>query len=147
MVVPGSHKTFISCAGETPASNWESSLQKRQETGVPPGDLLRSLTDACSIKYCEAPAGSVIVFDSNLLHGSHSNVSPYSRMNAFYVFNAVSNVIRVPFAAPSERPEHIATRDPKWQEPLQAIRDPSYAAVRKQAMQPAGVRRASESSA
>lgn len=130
MVMPGSHKVFLSCAGETPENNWETSLKERQATGVPSREALEKMADDYGIKHCEAPAGSVILFDSNLMHGSHNNVSPKSRSNAFFVYNAISNVIAPrPFAAGAPRPEHIATRDPAWLAPLQRMVDPDYASL------------------
>ncbi|WP_370543113.1 phytanoyl-CoA dioxygenase family protein [Geomicrobium sp. JCM 19055] len=34
MLIPGSHKWYVSCAGETPDKNYNKSLQK-QELGIP----------------------------------------------------------------------------------------------------------------
>ncbi len=39
MLMPGSHKTFIACAGETPEDNHKTSL-KKQEVGVPSHEAL-----------------------------------------------------------------------------------------------------------
>lgn len=130
MVIPGSHKVFIQCPGETPSANWESSLREPQHIGTPPGEFLRQLADQNGIDYCSAQAGSVLLFDCNLMHASHSNVSPWGRMNSFFVYNAVSNrALDTPFAAPTLRPEHIATHDPEWMVPLQAIDGPDYDSI------------------
>jgi ectoine hydroxylase len=50
-------------------------------------------------------------FDSNCMHGSANNITPYSRSNIFIVFNSVHNALVEPFAAPAPRPAYIAARD------------------------------------
>ncbi|MGH3596647.1 MAG: hypothetical protein ACRDUT_11870, partial [Mycobacterium sp.] len=57
------------------------------------------------------PAGSALWFDSNIMHGSNDNITPYPRSNIFLVFNSVDNTCVEPFAAPNRRPEYIASRD------------------------------------
>ena len=52
------------------------------------------------------------MFDSNCMHASNGNVTPFSRSNLFLVFNSMENVCGEPFAAPARRPEHLATRNP-----------------------------------
>lgn len=109
MFVPGSHETFISCVGETPDDNYKSSL-KRQETGIPDADSIAQLVDEGGIVAPAPKAGSVVIFDCNTLHASNGNITPFERINAFFVFNAWSNRLEEPFAAKSPRPEHIAHR-------------------------------------
>ena len=110
MVVPGSHKTFVSCVGETPDNNFESSL-KKQEIGTPDLGSLKQLVEGSEIVAPKGPAGSVLLFDCNIMHASTENLSPFPRSNAFFVFNSVENAAEKPFAAPSPRPEHIGSRD------------------------------------
>ena len=45
------------------------------------------------------PAGSVVFFDSNILHGSNSNITPSARSNLFYVYNQVDNALQAPFCS------------------------------------------------
>ncbi|HIK65409.1 MAG TPA: ectoine hydroxylase, partial [Henriciella marina] len=89
--------------------NYKSSL-KRQETGIPDADSIAQLVDEGGIVAPAPKAGSVVIFDCNTLHASNGNITPFERMNAFFVFNAWSNRLKAPFAANSERPEHIAHR-------------------------------------
>ncbi|GMW03011.1 MAG: ectoine dioxygenase [Candidatus Hydrogenedentota bacterium] len=110
MVVPGSHKTFVSCGGATPENHYKQSL-KRQEYGVPDPSSLRALVDQGGIVAPKGGPGSVLLFECNLMHGSNSNISPYPRSNVFFVYNSVSNALGKPFAAKSQRPEFIASRD------------------------------------
>ena len=118
MFVPGSHETFISCVGETPEDNYKASL-KKQETGIPDAKIIEELVDEGGIVAPAPKAGSVVIFDCNTLHASNGNITPFERMNAFFVFNAWSNRLEEPFAAPSARPEHIAHR--KVEAPLKPL--------------------------
>lgn len=109
MLIPGSHRHFISCAGETPDNNYQKSL-KKQEIGVPDESALRTLADAGGIVSAKGKAGSVIFFDCNTMHGSNSNITPYPRSNVFVVYNSMDNQLEPPQAGLAPRPEFIAVR-------------------------------------
>lgn len=110
MVMPGSHKKFVSCVGRTPENHFKQSL-RRQEYGVPDQDSLTSLAREGGIDMPVGKAGSLLVFDCNLMHGSGSNISPYPRSNVFIVYNSVENRLVQPFSGQKPRPEYIAARD------------------------------------
>lgn len=110
MLIPGSHRHFISCAGETPDENYKKSLRK-QETGVPDELLLRYLSDLGGIVSCKGKAGSVVFFDCNTMHGSNGNITPYPRSNVFFVYNSIENQLGAPKHGLKPRPEFVATRD------------------------------------
>jgi ectoine hydroxylase len=110
MIMPGSHKTFVSCVGETPDSHYKESL-RGQEIGTPDPDSLSILANKHGIDLFTGPAGSATMFDCNCMHGSNGNITPFPRSNVFVVFNSVENTCEEPFAAPSRRPEFIAARD------------------------------------
>lgn len=110
MVIPQSHKTYVSCVGQTPEEHYKDSL-KRQEYGVPDHDSLKRLVDRGGIVAPTGPAGSALFFDCNTMHGSSSNISPYPRTNVFFVYNSVENGLQEPFCGLKPRPEHIATRE------------------------------------
>lgn len=110
MIMPGSHQYFISCIGETPDDHYKESLRK-QEYGVPDSDSLRFLADQNGIRSMVAPAGSVVFFDCNAMHGSNSNISPYPRSNVFFVYNSTENTLNSPKYGLNPRPEFIATRE------------------------------------
>lgn len=112
MLMPGSQRRFIACAGETPDNNHTTSL-KKQDIGVPSNDALARMGDECGIEYASGKAGTVILFDCNTLHGSNGNITPFPRSNAFFVYNAWSNRVAEPFAAKAPRPEFLCQRDPK----------------------------------
>ena len=110
MVMPGSHRTFVQCAGETPENNYRSSL-KEQEVGVPSEEDITKMAAEHGIDQFTGQAGSALWFDSNILHGSGNNITPYPRSNIFLVFNSVENALVQPFAAEKPRPTFIAGRD------------------------------------
>ncbi|OGG56156.1 MAG: ectoine hydroxylase [Candidatus Handelsmanbacteria bacterium RIFCSPLOWO2_12_FULL_64_10] len=110
MVIPGSHHSFVSCVGATPEDHYRDSL-RRQEVGVPDRESLRRLTEEGGIAAPTGPAGSVLLFECNLQHGSNSNISPWPRSNVFLVYNSVENRLVEPFCGLRPRPEFIASRD------------------------------------
>ncbi|GHD84507.1 ectoine dioxygenase [Streptomyces naganishii JCM 4654] len=110
MIVPGSHRTFLGCAGATPEDNYKKSLQM-QDAGTPSDEALTSLADEHGIRLFTGRAGSATWFDCNCMHGSGDNITPYPRSNVFIVFNSVENTAVEPFAAPVRRPEFIGARD------------------------------------
>ena len=109
MLIPGSHRHFISCEGKTPDEHYKQSL-KKQEYGVPDPLLLRYLADMGGITSCKGRAGSVVFFDCNTMHGSNSNITPYPRSNVFFVYNSVDNRLESPQDGLKPRPEYVAAR-------------------------------------
>lgn len=109
MFMRGSHARFHSCVGETPKNHYRTSL-KKQEYGVPDRDSLARAAEN-GIVMPTGKAGSVIIFDCNTIHGSNSNITPFPRSNAFFVFNADLNRLEMPFGPAKPRPEWVATRN------------------------------------
>ncbi|WP_405182210.1 ectoine hydroxylase [Nocardia sp. NBC_01377] len=110
MVMPGSHRSFVGCQGTTPAENYRESLRE-QEIGVPTQSDIADLAARHGIVQFTGRAGSALLFDSNIMHGSSDNITPFPRSNIFLVFNSVENTLVDPFAAPAPRPTYIAARD------------------------------------
>jgi ectoine hydroxylase len=110
MIMPGSHKTYVSCVGETPDDNYKSSLVK-QEAGTPDQQILTDLAARHGIDVLEGKAGGATMFDCNCMHGSNGNITPFPRSNVFIVYNSVENACVEPFAAPGPRPTFIGARD------------------------------------
>ncbi|MFR9728535.1 ectoine hydroxylase [Saccharopolyspora sp. MS10] len=110
MVMPGAHRTYVSCAGRTPGDNYKSSLRE-QKVGVPAEEDITRLGYEHGIEQFTGSAGSALWFDSNTMHGSGNNITPFPRSNIFIVFNSVHNRPVAPFAARRPRPEFIAARD------------------------------------
>ena len=112
MVIPGSHHRFVTCVGETPEDNYKTSL-KQQEIGVPDDESLTRLIEQGGIFTTAGKAGSVVVFDCNLMHGSNGNITPFPRSNAFFAFNAMSNAVVEPFGKTRPRPDFLCERQPR----------------------------------
>ncbi|MFG3551096.1 ectoine hydroxylase [Streptomyces sp. NPDC047725] len=109
MIMPGSHKTFLGCAGATPKDNYKKSLQM-QDAGTPSDEALTKMASEYGIRLFTGKAGSATWFDCNCMHGSGDNITPFPRSNVFIVFNSVENTAVEPFAAPIRRPEFIGAR-------------------------------------
>ncbi|KXS39922.1 MAG: ectoine hydroxylase [Halomonadaceae bacterium T82-2] len=109
MLIPGSHKVFVPCLGETPDDHHKQSL-KTQEFGVPGPDALEQLIDANGIESPTGAAGGLLLFDCNTLHGSNANMSPDPRSNVFFVYNRWDNACVEPYGARRRRPSFLAHR-------------------------------------
>ena len=117
-LIPGSHKSFVSCAGPTPEEHHRASLRK-QEYGVPSIAALERLVAKGGLVAAHGASGTLILHEGNTMHGSPDNISPAARTNLFFVYNSVANVpAEKPFAATSFRPEFLGSRDFR---PLQAV--------------------------
>lgn len=110
LLMPGSHKTYISCAGETPEDHYRQSLVQ-QQFGVPDDVALKLLSGDKPIVSAVAPIGSVILFDCNMMHGSNGNITPFPRTNVFFVYNALCNRLQSPYCGLAPRPEFVAARN------------------------------------
>jgi ectoine hydroxylase len=110
LLIPRSHRRYASCPGLTPPNHHERSLQ-RQEYGVPTREQLTGFVQQGGIVAETGPAGSAVLFDCNLMHGSVANITPWPRCNVFIVFNSVDNALVAPFSGQAARPPHIASRD------------------------------------
>lgn len=112
MVIPGSHRAYLSCVGETPKEHYRTSL-KRQDYGVPDDGSLTRLVREGGITAPAGKTGSVLIFDCNLMHGSNSNITPYPRSNAFFAYNAMGNALTSPFGTREPRPDFLSERNPE----------------------------------
>lgn len=110
MIMPGSHRTFVSCVAEIPAGHHRDAPRARP-IGTPDADSLAILANKHGIEVLDGPAGSAVLFDCNCMHGSNGNITPFPRSTVYVVFNSVDNACKEPFAAPLRRPEYVAARD------------------------------------
>lgn len=110
MIMPGSHRTFVSCARETQPGHAEEPLY-RLEIRRPDNTSLATLCGNRGIAQFPGQAGSAVIFDSNCMHGSVDNITPFPRSNVFIVYNSVENTLVEPFGAGEPRPRYIASRD------------------------------------
>ena len=110
LIMPGSHREFVSCVGATPDDNYKESLVM-QGAGTPDRAILRDFADRYGIDVMTGRAGGATMFDANCMHASNGNVTPYPRSNLFLVFNSVENACVEPFASSGPRPSFLAARD------------------------------------
>ncbi|MGI5500337.1 ectoine hydroxylase [Lentzea sp. CA-135723] len=110
MVMPGSHKTFVTGMGETRPINWKRSLRD-QDVGVPDHAILTELADRHGIRQFTGKAGDAVMFDCNIMHGSNANITPFARSNIFIVYNSMENTLQAPFGTQSQRPEYLGSRN------------------------------------
>lgn len=110
MLIPGSHRQFIHCVGATPDNHYRQSL-RQQQIGIPDQDSMRRMVERHGIECATGPAGSVVFFDCNTLHGSNGNITPGARSNLFYVYNHVDNAPQPPFCGRAPRPAFVAERE------------------------------------
>lgn len=109
-IIPGSHKKYVSCKGFTPEDNYKKSL-KKQEYGVPSKSAIEELTKNSELIGAYGKAGTLVIHDGNVMHGSPDNISPKPRTNAFFVFNSIENKPVKPFGAPKNRADFLCLKD------------------------------------
>ncbi|MCU0677634.1 MAG: phytanoyl-CoA dioxygenase family protein [Myxococcota bacterium] len=112
LFLPGSHRTFVGCVGETPDENHQTSL-RRQTIGVPSREAITALSEKHGLVGPTGPAGTVVLFDCNLLHASNGNVTPDPRHHLFFVYSAMDNRVVDPPSGRRPRPTYVATREPR----------------------------------
>ncbi len=123
MLIPGSQNHYIACVGETPEDNYKSSL-RAQKVGTPDDESLTQLAESGGIKAPKGPAGTVLLFDCNTMHGSNSNISPFPRSNVFFVYNSIENAPVEPWSGQKPRPPFIAEREDI--SPLEPTQNPDF---------------------
>jgi ectoine hydroxylase len=99
MLVPGSHKLGVIDADLDTVTTSYPLWTINNET-------IRKLVERGGIVVPKGPAGSMIMFDSLLVHGSGSNLSPWDRNTVYLSLCAISNHIRQ-----FKRPAYLAQRD------------------------------------
>ena len=110
MVIPGSHRQFVSCSGLMPPTHHEQSPQ-RPQNGMPSFEVLAKLARENGVAAPKGPPGAITVFDCNLMLGSGANISPYPQCNLFVVYNSTDNAPRAPYSGLGPRPTYIANRE------------------------------------
>ncbi|GLU47534.1 ectoine hydroxylase [Nocardiopsis ansamitocini] len=110
MVMPGSHRTFVSCVGEAPDDRYRSTPEG-EEAGAPDQCSLSILAEKRGVEMLTGPAGSATMLDSNCMHAASSSLTPFPRSSLLIVFNSVENTCAEPFSASSPRPEFLGARD------------------------------------
>lgn len=113
-VVPGSHREDLSATTETIAHGWERTLTNNLRHAISE-TALRSCIERNGMASPLGGAGSVLLFDPRIVHGSPSNISPFERTALFIRYNSVENAL---VKVESPRPSWLAERNPAAIEPL-----------------------------
>ncbi|MFE3738969.1 phytanoyl-CoA dioxygenase family protein [Streptomyces sp. NPDC059096] len=120
MFVPGSHRDGL-CAVDTHDADWTRTLTSKLKHSLRV-EALAAAAKQRGIVAPKAPAGSVLLFHSNILHGSGPNMSPDNRTMVLISYNSVENPLR---DVPDPRPEFLASRTP---DPVVTVGDDALAA-------------------
>jgi predicted 2-oxoglutarate/Fe(II)-dependent dioxygenase YbiX len=113
LIIPGSHKEGVidvpALHGDetTQTSTWVSNLTAKLKYSVN-NETVTRLVRQYGLEALKGPAGSVLFFDSNLLHASANNLSPFDRNMVLITFNSVENI---PITRGTPRPDFIVSRD------------------------------------
>lgn len=117
-IMPGSHRTFVSCVAGGVAGGAAADADGRSPAeadkhpvGTPDQASLNLLSDQHGIDVITGSAGDLIVVDSNCMYGSGGGTAPNPRSNVFVVFNSVDNECTKPFSTSRARPEFLAARE------------------------------------
>ena len=112
LFVPGSHRGgVIEPRGRRDGASMEPSWRADVSAALSytvEQDTLAELVARGGMAGPGGPAGSVLLFDANVVHGSAPNMSPFDRAIALVTYNAVSNA---PAPRPDPRPEFLCSRD------------------------------------
>lgn len=112
MFIPGSHRDAVSATDRADLDGrgvvgTTMSLTDRMRFEIPLSDLAR-LVDTRGVVETVGPANSAVVFSPSIVHGSGTNMSPWSRKMLIITYNSVTNALR---EVESPRPEFVAARD------------------------------------
>lgn len=119
-LIPGSHKEGILASAKPPelqggqreqvyadSPAWITSLTANLKYSLD-RERVGELVSRYGIVAPKGPAGSVLLFDSNVVHGSPNNISPFDRVVVIITFNSVENV---PRKTTDMRPAFLVGRD------------------------------------
>jgi len=131
LLIPGSHKSGMIDRAEDGSGRtgeyadkpaWISNLVAKLKYSVDI-DTVRRLADAHGIIAAKGSRGTVLFFDSNIVHASGSNMLPYDRTLALVTYNSTANV---PLQAHQKRPEFLVSTDAA---PITPVSDDALLAV------------------
>ncbi|WP_062218199.1 phytanoyl-CoA dioxygenase family protein [Streptomyces sp. NBRC 109706] len=92
LFLPGSHRLDTGdTEGRGGEGDWKSHLSADLKYALTP-ERLRPLAERLGIESATGPAGSMLLFDPRLIHGSGTNMSPVDRTLLLLTYNSVHNV-------------------------------------------------------
>ncbi|WP_432145290.1 phytanoyl-CoA dioxygenase family protein [Streptomyces sp. bgisy084] len=113
--LPGSHRGGLVHEGRSAAARSEQHLDP-DDISLSPQQLAEHV-DRHGMTSPKGPAGSVVLFSPEIVHGSSPNMSPFARRLLIATYNDTANLPR-PHGTP--RPEHVVCRDTEPLRPLAA---------------------------
>jgi L-proline 4-hydroxylase len=108
-VIPGSHKYDLDGRTRTTGEGFETTVNADLRHKVEMS-ALAELTARHGMVSLTGSRGSVLIFESTILHCSPPNLAPYPRTILFVRYNSIHNTLR---DVPEPRPTWVACRDPK----------------------------------
>lgn len=122
MLIPGSHRHGILSgrvldshpAGYEDKPGWIANLTADLKYTID-RNLISELVQANGIVSAKGSAGSVLIFDGNIVHASPANISPLARTLLLYTYNRVDNA---PDIGKLHRPDFLVSRDSR---PIQVL--------------------------
>lgn len=128
-VIPGSHKeemidttadnlkvADVNSNGSSDSSKWLSSFSANLKYSLTQ-KVVTNLVTKYGITAIKAAAGSVLFFDSNIVHASPNNISPFGRTTVIVTYNSIENI---PLPVSNPRPDFLVSQDYQPVTPLDA---------------------------
>lgn len=120
--VPGSHVDGLLAAtdvtgmplGYEDAPAWVATLTANEKSQVAP-TAIQELAGRHGLVSPKGAAGSVLLFNPNLLHSSAANISPFRRAMLMFVYNRMDNLGQ---SVDNPRPAFLAEPEPRSLQPL-----------------------------
>jgi ectoine hydroxylase len=121
-LIPGSHRRGIQRfqslqqlpAGYENSPAWISSLTAKLNYAIE-RQCIADLVKSHGIVSAKGKAGSILIFDSSLVHSSPPNITPAERTVLIFTYNRIDNA---PPEAKRRRPEFLASADTR---PIEAV--------------------------
>lgn len=105
LAIPGSHKNGILSEAALDSSSEDFETVSRYRYDITP-DILSKLAEEHGIEAITGPAGSVLLMNMTVVHGSSVNITPLRRVILYLNVSTVDNR-----GETYERPEYYAARD------------------------------------
>ncbi|BAY78266.1 phytanoyl-CoA dioxygenase [Nostoc linckia NIES-25] len=109
-LIPGSHKEEmidVTAHSSNESQGWISSFSANLKYSLNQ-KLITDLVSKYGITFIKAAAGSLVFFDSNIVHASSNNISPFGRSTVIITYNSIENI---PFSVINPRPDFLVSQD------------------------------------
>ncbi|YAG14889.1 Phytanoyl-CoA dioxygenase family protein [Nostoc sp. DSM 114161] len=109
-LIPGSHKEEmidVTAHSSNESQEWISSFSANLKYSLNQ-KLITNLVSKYGITFIKAAAGSLVFFDSNIVHASSNNISPFGRSTVIITYNSIENI---PSPVINPRPDFLVSQD------------------------------------